>query len=189
MTVQHLWELLKVDMPSMGETMAVALLDSAQKTFCDETSVLQKEYDLPLTTAMTYALPDDFGTLVHIRVMDDEKNGLEGILFSIDFDADAPSITFVDQSDPTATTLSTDVDSITIIYSAVPDTLSSLTDTPTIPEQFHLALVYEVKMALGGDSLKYQQAERQFTSMRVNAKRYGNTRRTRISTRVQQEGL
>ena len=184
MTVQHIWDLIKVEYPELSETMAVALISSAQQAFVDETECMRTRTDLSLTTAVTYDLPTDFDKLTKIEIADADENEVLGMAYRID--PEERTLTIIDTSSVSATVLYSEITRITIEYVAKPWTLSSLIETPQMPERFHLALVYQVKMGLAPDMAKFQRAKMLYEPMRLAAKRYGNSRSDRNATTILQ---
>lgn len=185
MTVQHIWDIIKIDYPEVGETMVLALINNAQDTFADETECMRTSVDLTLTTAVTYDLPTDFDKLKKIVIADSDEVEVLGVSYSID--PVARTITFVDTEDVDATVLSTSVARITLDYIAKPELLTNLNQTPGLDKRFHMALVLLVKLLLGGDMAKFNRANALYQPLRLAAKRFGNSGSDRNATTIRQE--
>ena len=184
MTVQHIWDLVKVEFPEVGETMAVALVNAAQAAFTDETECMRTRTVLDITTAITYDLPTDFDKLTKVEIADSDGYEVLGIAYRLD--PAARTITFLDSEDYDATTLNSDIDSITIEYVAKPEALINLNQTPGLPERFHMAIALLVKLTLGGDMAKFNRTNALYQPLRMAAKRFGNTNSDRNATVVRQ---
>ena len=185
MTVQHIWDIIKIDYPEVGETMVLALINNAQDTFADETECMRTSADLTLTTAITYDLPTDFDKLKKIVIADSDEVEVLGMAYSLD--PAARTITFTDTEDVDATVLNSDIARITLDYIAKPEQLTNLNQTPGIDSRFHMALVLLVKLVLSGDMAKFNRANALYQTLRLAAKRFGNSNSDRAATTIRQE--
>jgi hypothetical protein len=138
MTVQHQWELMRKVDPGLGETEAIVLLNAAQNQFATETLILEATVNLTLTTALSYTLPTDCISIHKVIPKESSGTVLENISYSIDHGY----ITFVDNDNSDATTMPSNVATITLLYYQLPTALTALTGTSTLPSQFHMAMVW-----------------------------------------------
>jgi hypothetical protein len=185
MTVQYIWDLVRLDFPEIAEPFAIELIDQAQKSFADETECLRLRTELDITTALTYDLPTGFDKLKKIEIVDSNGDEVLGITYTLDIPA--WTITFIDTDNLDATELNSDIASITLDYIAKPLTLVNLRDYPQIDERFHLALALLVKLAIGGDMAKFNRNKALYEPLRLAAKRFGNSNSDRNVKTTRQE--
>jgi hypothetical protein len=172
MTVGNMWEVLKIDYPTLTEPLVLGLLEIAQREFCSQTQLLTKRAEITNTGALTYSLPDGIVLLKSYSFLD-EFGALVGN-YEITVDKENGTFIVYDRGDASLPTLDLNVKTIVLVYDQYPTAIGSLNQTPDIDSEWQMALVYKVKMMLGGNNqVSLSLAARELERIARDAKRYG----------------
>jgi hypothetical protein len=145
MTVLYAIEQVEQLFPKVGRTQIIGELDKAQKEFVNDTKILTKRSALTsISTNTSWTLPTDCIEVLGVELYD--STGLEVYLdeVSLTYMISNGVITFYSTEDTLITGIPTSVTYIYLDYVYVPTSLTVETDTFTIPEDFHEAVLDRV---------------------------------------------
>ena len=172
MTTKQIVEQILEVFPQYTETLVKLDVNRVYKDFCYKTRLLKKEYNPTLTTAVKYALANDFQELIWVKAYDSSNNEVNTVTYKIE----NGYIYFFDNYGEVITVLPSGIAKITICYVYIPADLT-LTDTPAIPAIFHDAItegVMEKYYRRTGILQQHGASKQYYKEAVIEGKRYAN---------------
>lgn len=141
MTILNLVEMVEDIFGQGKRTFILKQIDSAQKEFCRSSKILTDRAELTdITNNVAWVLPADFLKLTELEVYDSNGYPLslfnQGLKYEIEFGA----LYFISLASTPLVSIPTAIDSMFIKYIKLPTTITDLTDSLDIPEDYHLAM-------------------------------------------------
>lgn len=146
MTLQHIYETAKQIFPQIGETQIVQEADRAQKELARDTEILETTVSLSSpSTNVVWSLPSDFLKVERIDYYDSSDNPLYvGNDIYIDYEVEQDKIFFRGTNSTNITGLPSDVSTVYLRYSKLPLSLSNISSSLSIDEQYHEGVLAKV---------------------------------------------
>lgn len=157
MIFQQIVENIREVFPDKTETQVKIDINTAQKAFAQKTRCNIKDADLTLNGTLILSYPSDMIVPVSIQAFDAATAGnkLDDIL---EWTVTRGKVELIDLADSDSLTMPADVKRLSMKYSAYPAALTTDTQVPDLPSEFHEALEYAILAKYAQKAGKWQQA-------------------------------
>lgn len=161
MTFKVIYEIIQSEFPQYRLALIKNDINTGYKDFCSRTGLPRSSYNVAITSATSYTLHSDVDKVYEVEVLDANSKKIDDISYQIDNGI----IYFYDTFGGELTAMDDDVYSITIYYHAIPTAMTSDTEEPDLPTQFHYALIEYVFS-------KYYRRKQDFNNAKFSATTY-----------------
>lgn len=137
MTLKNMVETVQQIFPNIGETQVVHEIDKAQKDFCRRTGILRKLFKLTdIDTKSSWELPEKVVEIDEVLPFNDEGQPCYFSMYNISWLVEDGMLRFYSYDGTTLENLS-DFGNVYVRAVVIPDTISTVSDTLEIDEDFH----------------------------------------------------